>query len=132
MLFIDLDGFKEINDRFGHRLGDQLLNAVATRLALAIRPDDLIARAGGDEFVVVADLDLPSTADDLRHRIEVSIAEPFIASDRTLQVTASIGIALSASHTTFEDLIDQADAAMYARKRQQSRRYESVESRTAR
>jgi len=118
LLFIDLDGFKFINDSFGHTQGDALLKAIATRLEREIRAGDTVARLGGDEFVVMlgdaADADdVMRTADKLLR----VLSEPTQADGRSLLVTASIGISIYPSDgTNVEVLLQHADSALYAAK----------------
>lgn len=117
VLFVDLDGFKGINDEHGHRSGDLLLAAVGDRLRHAARDSDLVARIGGDEFVVlctgVGDL---AEATLVGERILERLAEPFRLGEVTASVTACIGIATAHGCGTAEDVIAAADRAMYAAK----------------
>ncbi|WP_281242632.1 bifunctional diguanylate cyclase/phosphodiesterase [Salinihabitans flavidus] len=115
LLFLDLDGFKAVNDSMGHDIGDGLLIAVAQRLVNAVRPDDLVVRLGGDEFVVLCQgVDLVATK-GLGERLRQVIDEPFEIAGHWCHVSASIGIA-----DTFMlgdlDLVQAADIAMYAAK----------------
>ncbi|MEG0191697.1 MAG: bifunctional diguanylate cyclase/phosphodiesterase, partial [Stenotrophomonas sp.] len=118
MLFIDLDGFKNINDSFGHATGDALLKAAATRLHQNLRNNDLFGRFSGDEFIVVLrDLAEPEDAGHVARKLINSLAEPLRRGDTTLKVGASVGIAmLGESQTDFDSLLRAADAAMYAAK----------------
>ena len=117
VLFIDLDHFKLINDSLGHAAGDDLLANVAERLRSAIRPGDVVARFGGDEFVVLCD-NLASTdaAIAVAHRLLAAVAEPLVVAGDEVFVTASLGIAVSNSTDVAETLLRQADAAMYQAK----------------
>jgi diguanylate cyclase (GGDEF)-like protein/PAS domain S-box-containing protein len=119
VVFLDLDGFKAVNDRFGHRFGDQVLEAFGGRLAEGLRPHDLVARVGGDEFVVVADIDARSTPAVIAQRLRVVSEEPFVTPEGPVAMNASLGYALSRPRATPDTLIDDADAAMYADKRRQ-------------
>jgi len=118
ILFVDLDRFKEVNDTFGHEVGDQLLVAVAERLSALLRPGDTLARMSGDEFVILCeDLDDGSVVEDLASRIDRSFTETFTLSDHELQITASVGIAFSGPGVDVpERILKDADAAMYEAK----------------
>jgi len=115
VLFIDLDGFKEINDRLGHQEGDRVLRETALRLRSSLRPDDLVARYGGDEFVVACPIIDPSTVPALAARILSAISD---APDAVTPMRASIGVSIAPPGTAVpaEQLIRQADAAMYRAK----------------
>jgi diguanylate cyclase (GGDEF)-like protein len=116
VLYLDLDGFKRINDSFGHAAGDELLVAVADRLRQVVRPGDTVARLGGDEFVVVADrVARPGDAEEIARRIRDAISQPVLAAGRRLAVTTSIGIAFGAEQRASE-LLNQADVALYRAK----------------
>ncbi len=118
MLFIDLDGFKTINDTFGHATGDTLLKAAAARLHQSLRNADLFGRFSGDEFIVVLrDLADPEDAGHVARKLIASLAEPLQRGDITLKVGASVGIAmLDDTRSDFDSLLRAADAAMYAAK----------------
>jgi diguanylate cyclase (GGDEF)-like protein len=118
VLFIDLDHFKAINDEHGHRVGDQLLLAVARRLTQAMRSGDTLARLGGDEFVLLCeDLARPSDAYVIAQRMQQCFAQPFILAELTVGITASIGVAYAGWGAAIsERLITDADAAMYRAK----------------
>lgn len=119
VLFLDLDNFKVINDRFGHPAGDGLLTAVAERLRGLVRATDTVARLGGDEFVVLAvDLDDPvEGARSLAERIHESMRSPVKMGERNLHTSVSIGIAGVVPGTDSEVTLARADAAMYQAKR---------------
>ncbi|WP_314104066.1 EAL domain-containing protein, partial [uncultured Stenotrophomonas sp.] len=118
MLFIDLDGFKTINDTFGHATGDALLKAAASRLHQNLRNADLFGRFNGDEFIVVLrDLADPEDAGHVARKLIASLAEPLQRGDTTLKVGASVGIAmLDDERADFDTLLRAADAAMHAAK----------------
>ncbi|HYD10358.1 MAG TPA: diguanylate cyclase [Acidimicrobiales bacterium] len=117
VLYVDLDGFKAVNDTHGHGVGDELLVVVAQRLHAAVRRSDLIGRVGGDEFVVLCPAISRDAAEDLANRIIRSLRQPIATARVTVTVGASVGIALGRSDVTYEQLIDRADAALYAAKR---------------
>lgn len=119
-LFVDLDDFKRVNDAHGHIVGDHVLATIATRLADGVRPGDMAARWGGDEFLVIADALAPDGAAALAHRLAAGIAVPIAAQGIPAQiVTASIGITpIPIAHTEVASLLQQADRAMYAVKNQ--------------
>ena len=132
LLFLDLDGFKSVNDSLGHEIGDRLLKEVGVRIRLALRQDDEIgrvtfdgksdsnpvARLGGDEFTaLLTPLDHPASAGLVAERIIAAIAAPFVFGDVTARVTTSIGIAVyEGEGLNCEELINQADTAMYRAK----------------
>lgn len=119
VLFVDLDGFKEINDSLGHRAGDEVLIAVADRLSASVRAGDTVARLGGDEFVLVCESLDSDTVTSLVARLDDAISEPLVVSGHELQLRASIGHA-SASGIQADpvSLMAAADQAMYAIKKQ--------------
>jgi diguanylate cyclase (GGDEF)-like protein/PAS domain S-box-containing protein len=117
VMFVDLDRFKLINDSFGHAAGDRLLCDVAERLRRVLRPADTIARFGGDELTVLCeDLDGEAGARAIAERIAELFEEPFVVEDGEAFLQASVGIALAGDGATPEDLIRDADAAMYRAK----------------
>lgn len=119
VLFIDLDRFKDVNDSFGHHLGDALLVAVADRLRHLVRVEDTLARVSGDEFVVFCEeISAPRDADQLASRIRSSLGEPFILLGQTIRVTASVGVAyVGPGESVDANLLIKADLAMYEVKR---------------
>jgi diguanylate cyclase (GGDEF)-like protein/PAS domain S-box-containing protein len=118
VLFMDLDNFKVINDSVGHKTGDKLLVAVAERLRSLLRPEDTLARFGGDEFtVLIEDIEDPADAVRVAERIVEGFREQLVLDSRDFFVSASIGIALSTASTTNpEELLAKADMAMYRAK----------------
>ena len=119
VLFIDLDGFKPLNDSLGHAAGDRVLIEVGHRLLRAVRPSDTVARFGGDEFVVLcADIEDESDIATIAQRVREAISEPFLPEGREARLSASVGIATTSQPDVSPDaLIHDADAAMYHVKR---------------
>ena len=117
VLFIDLDGFKPVNDSYGHAAGDQVLRQVSVRLSELIRDTDTVARIGGDEFLILLE-DAEGAADavTLADRILHSLSAPMQLMDREISLSCSIGIALFPDHAARDRLISSADAAMYVAK----------------
>lgn len=118
VLFIDLDGFKQINDNHGHRVGDRLLKLTAERFQKILRDTDLLGRVGGDEFVVSIVIDSKiETASEIAKRLLETLKEPFVIDNRALTVSASIGISLFPDDgITADEVINEADIAMYQAK----------------
>jgi diguanylate cyclase (GGDEF)-like protein/PAS domain S-box-containing protein len=117
VLFIDLDDFKTVNDSLGHGVGDGLLRTASSRLTDVLRAQDTAARLGGDEFaVLLEDLDEPGEASEVAERVRRALEVPLTMEDRRLQSSASIGIAWADRDTTAEELLGNADVAMYAAK----------------
>jgi len=114
LMFIDLDGFKPVNDAFGHHMGDQLLREVAQRLREDLRSEDTLARIGGDEFVLLVQLGEPDDALRLAARQVGLVSRSFRVAEHDLQISASIGIAVYPGNgLTAQELLMNADAAMY-------------------
>jgi diguanylate cyclase (GGDEF)-like protein len=126
LLFLDLDGFKDVNDRCGHEAGDLLLTAVARRVLSSVREGDLVARYGGDEFVVLLQgLESPEVAYGIAERVIEAVSTNYAVSGAAFQLTVSVGVALYPEHgCPAEELLRQADHAMYCAKRAGGRRYE--------
>ncbi len=120
VLYCDLDGFKQVNDRHGHDAGDMVLVESAARLRSAVRDTDTVGRLGGDEFVVVLhverDEDAGRLATDVADRIQAALRLPLQVHGATVGVTASIGIAIPAAHDVVSDVLRRADQAMYQAK----------------
>jgi diguanylate cyclase (GGDEF)-like protein/PAS domain S-box-containing protein len=126
LLFIDLDGFKTVNDTLGHPAGDQVLIAVARRLEACVRPGDVVARLGGDEYAILLErIDQPDGATEVASRILDELRPAFTVGGRDVTVSASIGIAVSLTgREAVEDLVRDADTAMYRAKAAGKQRYE--------
>ena len=124
--FIDIDGFKEVNDSYGHNVGDKLLVKLSTRMKHTLRNNDFIARVGGDEFLIIL-TELKTIEDPypVLERILSAVSEPIIIGSLTLQVTASIGLSLTTTTENIDGdiLIRQADQAMYQAKQLGKNRY---------
>ena len=119
LLFIDLDGFKEVNDTLGHQLGDELLRQAARRISSALRASDTVARLGGDEFAVLLPKMAESSAAGLvAEKILQLLSEPYDLEGKLVYVTGSIGIAVYPQDGTDSTLLSYADQAMYAAKAQ--------------
>lgn len=120
ILFVDLDGFKRVNDSYGHQSGDRLLTILARRLSRSVRGYDTVARIGGDEFVIILErLDEPAQAERVAQHIMRTLSEPVeLAGGCVVKVSASIGIAIyPIDGDSDEELLQRADTAMYRAKR---------------
>lgn len=119
LLYVDLDGFKPINDQFGHDAGDDVLKEVARRLTGCVRRDDTVARVGGDEFVVLLQGPIPSSSlERMRGEIRRAIRRPILAAGHTVSVDASVGTAIEGHDGDgAAELLANADQAMYREKR---------------
>lgn len=119
LAFVDLDGFKEVNDHYGHAMGDELLRQVARRMTENIRANDFIARLGGDEFVIILNGDLsPLASERILSGLIEQLATPFTIESVAVPISASIGVTFypQATNTAPDQLIRQADHAMYQAK----------------
>ncbi len=119
VLFIDLDHFKEVNDTYGHQVGDDLLIAAAERIGGAVRPADTIARLSGDEFVILCEeLNEMEQVEIVASRIVDTLGTPFVLADGIVEISASVGIAFAGqTHHDPDQLLHAADLAMYQVKR---------------
>ncbi|MFZ6003609.1 MAG: diguanylate cyclase domain-containing protein [Actinomycetota bacterium] len=116
LMFVDLDGFKSINDTLGHAAGDELLVEVASRLSGIVRVGDTVSRLGGDEFIVLAEsLESPGEATAIAARIVKLVSRPMTIAGRQLEVTASVGVAFDTDHEP-DRLLREADNALYQAK----------------
>jgi diguanylate cyclase (GGDEF)-like protein len=134
ILFADLDRFKQVNDTFGHGVGDELLLAVAQRLAGLVRPGDTLARVSGDEFVFLCeDLSSPDDVEILAQRLDEAFGMPFVLAGGTeLTVTASVGMAFAGPGDDISDqLVVDADMAMYQAKRKGGAGHQVIDRREA-
>jgi diguanylate cyclase (GGDEF)-like protein len=116
LVLIDVDQFKQINDGYGHGVGDQVLTELSRRLRLRLRDEDLLSRIGGDEFAaIITNIDDAATLRTLDHDLHHMIAgSPFLVLHKQIHVTISVGVALAGNHsTTCDDLLNEADQALY-------------------
>jgi diguanylate cyclase (GGDEF)-like protein/PAS domain S-box-containing protein len=134
VFYLDIDKFKEINDRYGHPVGDQVLVGVAKRLRAALRESDTVARFGGDEFVILQPIvDGPGDSADLARKIHTALQAPMVVDGIEHAVRASIGIAIYPHDaTTIEGLMEAADRALYAAKGQGRNRWSFADQESAR
>jgi diguanylate cyclase (GGDEF)-like protein/PAS domain S-box-containing protein len=125
LIFLDLDGFKLINDSLGHSVGDELLKAVAARLSACVRDDDTVARLGGDEFtIILSSLKAPHDTVYVAEKVLHTLSKPFILDGRELHIGASIGITVYPDDGgSAEELVRHADTAMYHAKALGKNRY---------
>lgn len=119
VMFLDLDYFKNVNDSYGHDVGDELLKEVSVRLTRCVRTGDTVSRHGGDEFIILlSEIAFPEDAAVVAEKIIRSISEPIRIADKTLNITTSVGISVYRADATdgVQELLKKADAAMYAAK----------------
>ncbi|MFZ2619313.1 MAG: diguanylate cyclase [Alphaproteobacteria bacterium] len=130
LLFLDLDGFKAVNDNLGHDAGDMLLKAVALRLQECLRETDTVCRLGGDEFTVIVNIRQPQDCELVARKIVDAINQPYtLGTHRDVRVSTSIGIAMYPTHGgNAADLIKKADAAMYVAKHTGKNQYKFYET----
>ena len=131
ILFVDLDGFKSVNDNFGHDIGDQVLIEVARRLVAVVREEDTVARLAGDEFVILCDeVEDPALAAELADRVVASVSEPVMTERGEAVVGASVGISMAGQNADPELAVRVADQAMYRAKRSGKGMYSFSEDET--
>lgn len=126
VMLIDLDGFKMVNDGFGHNTGDELLKGVSERLLASVRPNDLVARLGGDEFAIVLECDPNITAPihDIAERVLSALELPFLIGRKEIMISASIGVSfIEDDENPVETAIGNADCALYKIKQEGKRGY---------
>jgi diguanylate cyclase (GGDEF)-like protein/PAS domain S-box-containing protein len=117
LMYLDLDGFKQVNDRLGHHAGDEVLTIVADRLKRMLRTDEFVARLGGDEFAVVVENATTAASAALAPRIIRELAKPYpLSTGEAISIGTSIGIAFAVSGESIEHLIKRADVALYSAK----------------
>lgn len=117
ILFVDVDGFKAVNDLYGHLAGDEALRVIATRLASVLRPEDLIARYGGDEFAVILTGPGAESADVVGNRLVEAAKEPIVTEDGDeVSLGVSVGVAIAEPADDVDSLVARADEAMYRAK----------------
>jgi diguanylate cyclase (GGDEF)-like protein/PAS domain S-box-containing protein len=117
VLYMDLDGFKDVNDVFGHQAGDRVLSETARRLESVIRPGDIVARLGGDEFVVLCEnLASPDDAEKIATRVVQAVGQPVAVAAGVATVTASVGVAIGSLGESAASVVARADEAMYRTK----------------
>jgi diguanylate cyclase (GGDEF)-like protein len=126
LLYVDLDGFKAVNDVHGHAAGDQVLAAVASRIQSQVRGTDVVARLGGDEFAVLCQGLAAADAQMLAERICETVAQPISVGGDWVHIGASVGIATAVDRATPEEFLNAADDAMFAAKRQGRGRWVSA------
>jgi diguanylate cyclase (GGDEF)-like protein/PAS domain S-box-containing protein len=124
LMFLDLDGFKRINDTLGHDIGDKLLVKTAEKIRMSVRNDDAIARFGGDEFVVLIKSNSGRDgAEIVAKKLVAELAKPFVVEGKIIRVTCSVGVAMLGNESNPEEIIKKADTAMYLSKNNGKNRY---------
>lgn len=118
VVYIDLDGFKAVNDSYGHETGDDLLRLVADRISRCLRSEDTAARLGGDEFVILLEDAAPAVGVEVAERIITALKEPFLIADREVFVAASAGVAQQPKGADAAEVLSAGDVAMYQAKQQ--------------
>jgi diguanylate cyclase (GGDEF)-like protein len=119
VVYVDLDGFKEVNDSHGHEAGDELLRLTAQRLEASLRSHDFCARLGGDEFaLVLTQLEKVEDVPPIAERLLAALGSPYHLTNFSVNVTASVGIAVAGTDQASDDLLRLADRAMYSAKQQ--------------
>jgi diguanylate cyclase (GGDEF)-like protein len=117
VLFVDLDGFKTVNDRLGHQAGDEVLVLVAQRIGEAVREADTVARLGGDEFVILCEkVSEPGQPVEIAQRVIAALSRPFVVGAGAASISASVGISEAGGSDGPSELLMRADQAMYASK----------------
>ena len=116
VLFCDLNGFKAVNDTFGHAVGDAVIVEVARRLRRAVRGEDVVGRLGGDEFVIIAPPHPTSSAEGLSRRVIGAMRQPILIGRVVVVVGVSVGVSVMAPGRTASDVLQEADARMYSAK----------------
>jgi diguanylate cyclase (GGDEF)-like protein len=124
VFFLDLDGFKGVNDRLGHLAGDALLRGLAGRLLASVRLGDTVSRFGGDEFTVLARVAGPEEAVKIAERLTEAVRSPLSIEGEEISLTPSIGIALGRGIRKPDELLERADRAMYSAKRSSDTNFE--------
>ena len=129
VMYLDLDGFKQVNDTLGHDAGDSLLKMVADRLVEAVRQEDTVARMGGDEFVIaLGELTHAGDVDSLVSKVIQAVSQPYRIQDRDVGVTASVGVGIFPLHGEgAETLMKSADLALFEAKRSGKNDYRIAE-----